>query len=117
MMGMTSSQARRSAADALMTSAGMLRRYCACGVINRCGCGLPVAASGWSVAGLQDLRDLMREHGSLHAVAALTGRSVRECNRALNALIGRTPAHALAALEGHDPDWRIRFDDDVAGWS
>lgn len=109
----TNTLARRAAGAALLTSAGIVRRYCDCGVRQSCRCGLPLASSGWSVAGLTDLRDLMREHGSLKTVARLSGRSVRECNRALNALLGRTPVHALAALEGHDPDRVIRFDDDI----
>ena len=48
---------------------------------------------------LAELRQLMREHANLETVALLTGASRRECNVALNALVGRTPAHALAALE------------------
>jgi len=79
--------------------ATIVRRFCACGARNRCRCDLPPARSGWTVEGLVELRQLMREHASLETVALLTGASRRECNVALNALVGRTPAHALAALE------------------
>jgi hypothetical protein len=79
--------------------ATIIRRFCACGTKNHCRCDLPPARSGWTVEGLVELRQLMREHASLETVALLTGASRRECNVALNALVGRTPAHALAALE------------------
>ena len=79
--------------------AAIVRKFCACGATNRCRCDLPPGRSGWTVEGLTELRQLMREHASLETVALLTGASRRECNVALNALVGRTPAHALAALE------------------
>jgi hypothetical protein len=79
--------------------AAIVRRFCDCGITNRCHCDLPPARSGWTVEALAELRQLMREHRSLETVAELTGASRRECNVALNALIGRSPAHALAALE------------------
>ncbi len=77
----------------------ILRLFCACGADNHCRCGRDKPASGWTVAALEDLRDLMREHQSLFTVAALTGRTRRECNVALDALLCRTPTHALAVLE------------------
>lgn len=81
----------------------IVRRFCACGTMIRCHCDLPPARSGWTVEGLAELRQLMREHGSLETVALITGASRRDCNVALNALIGRTPVHAFAALEAGMP--------------
>jgi len=81
----------------------IVRRFCACGAMNRCDCDLPPPRSGWTVDSLTELRQLMREHGSLETVAMITGVSRRDCNVALNALIGRTPVHALAALEAGMP--------------
>lgn len=77
----------------------VVRRFCACELERICRCGLPRTRSGWSVESLTTLRATMREHGSLETTAAVLGESRRRCNVALNALIGRTPAHALAALE------------------
>lgn len=81
----------------------IIRRFCACGAMNRCVCDLDPPRSGWTVEALAELRQLMREHGSVETVAMLTGASQRDCNLALNALIGRTPTHALAALEAKVP--------------
>ncbi len=78
---------------------GLVRRYCGCGGLNACRCGLPRPNSGWTVASLTRLRTAMRDHGSLQIAAAELGDSVQNCNIALNALLGRTPTHALAALE------------------
>lgn len=77
----------------------VVRRFCACVRANECRCGLPRPASGWTVERLTSLRALMREHGELGIVAAILGESTSQCNRALFALIDRTPVHALAALE------------------
>lgn len=77
----------------------VIRRFCECGVHNRCSCGRPPRVTGWTVAKLAELRELMRDHGSVAIAAARIDETVHECNRALNALLGRTPAHALAALE------------------
>lgn len=78
---------------------GIIRRFCSCDFVRSCSCGEPRPRSGWTAAELTDLRKLMREHGSMARVASLMSRTQRDCNRALFALIGRTPEHALAALE------------------
>lgn len=85
--------------EAFTAQPGFIRRFCSCGVNNRCSCGLPLPATGWTVAGLTEVRQAMKEHLSLSAVVEITGRSRHDCNVALFALMGRTPAHALAALE------------------
>ena len=77
----------------------IVRRYCGCGVLNRCICNLPRPASGWTIERLSELRRLKCEGLSLDDAAFELGESRQRCNIALNALIGRTPAHALAALE------------------
>ena len=84
--------------DALIASGGFLRRFCECSP-GRCACGLPQTRSGWTVESLTELRDLMALHRSVAIVARMTGWNARDCNIALNALMGRTPVHALAALE------------------
>lgn len=88
-----------STLDAFTTHPGFIRRFCSCGADNRCVCGRPRAVTGWSIGGLMEVRRIMRLHHSLAAVVVQTGRSSHDCNIALNALMGRTPAHALAALE------------------
>lgn len=56
--------------------------------------------SGWTVAGLAELRELMSSfRGDLAEVSDLIGRPRREVNQALNALLGRTPEDAFVALE------------------
>lgn len=92
---MTASLARASPARL----AGFVRRFCECGALNRCVCNRPRPASGWTVGRLSYLRELMHDHGSVGVAADVLGDSVQRCNLALNALLGRTPAHALAALE------------------
>jgi hypothetical protein len=78
---------------------GLMRRFCSCGLQNHCVCGLPRPASGWTVGRLSMLRELMREHGSMTIAAQLLGESTHNTNLALDALLGRTPTHALAVLE------------------
>lgn len=87
----------QTASPALLGS--FVRRFCSCGFVRACGCGEAQPISGWTVTGLTELRQLMREHGSLLRVAALLMRSGRDCNVALDALLGRSPTHALAVLE------------------
>lgn len=77
----------------------LVRRFCGCGADNACRCGLPRRLTGWTVESLTELRQLMHDHGSLHAAAALLGETSHECNLALDALMSRTPTHALAVLE------------------
>lgn len=88
-----------AAAHALALGPALVRRFCGCGAANDCRCGLPRPQTGWTVDGLAELRQLMREHGSLETVAYLTARTRHECNLALDALLGATPVHALARLE------------------
>lgn len=78
---------------------GLVRRYCRCDFVRRCTCGDPTPASGWTVERLARLRALMNEHGSVAIAAFLLGEPAQRCNIALNDLLGRTPAHALAVLE------------------
>ncbi len=78
---------------------GLIRRFCSCGKINICVCGLPQTNSGWTVESLTRLRLSMQEHGSVQVAAFELGETVHRCNVALNELLGRTPQHALAALE------------------
>lgn len=88
-----------STIEAFTAQPGFIRRFCSCGAVNRCACGLPRPESGWTVAGLTALRQAMKDHLCLATVSAVTGRTTHDCNVALFALMGRTPAHALAALE------------------
>lgn len=88
-----------AASHALAMGPALLRRFCRCDFVSPCGCGQEPPRSGWTVAGLTGLRDLYREHRSLTRVAALTSRRQHDCNVALDALLGRTPTHALAVLE------------------
>lgn len=90
----------------------LIQRYCACpdaptqrryGPDTPCGrCGLRQPKSGWSVEALRSIKTLMREHGSLAAVAQLTGRTAQDCNLALDTMLGRTPIHALAWFEARE---------------
>lgn len=60
----------------------------------------PMTRSGWSVLALQDLRALHHcFRGDLKETAAAMGETRARCDLALNALLGRTEAEALAALE------------------
>jgi hypothetical protein len=52
-----------------------------------------------SVEGLAELRQMARAGFGLGELAAHFGESSREVNVALNALLGRTPAAALLALD------------------
>lgn len=88
-----------AASHAIAMGPALLRRFCSCGVDNDCRCGLPRRMTGWTAGSLGELRHLMREHGSLDVVAALLGETKHECNKALDALLGATPTHALARLE------------------
>lgn len=88
-----------AATHAIAMGSALLRRFCSCGVDNDCRCGLPRRLTGWTVEGLAELRQLMREHHSLDVVASLIGETKHECNKALDALLGATPTHALARLE------------------
>tara|TARA_R110002167_G_scaffold12963_6_gene54894 strand:+ start:5971 stop:6252 length:282 start_codon:yes stop_codon:yes gene_type:complete len=86
-----------AACHALAMGPGLLRRFCSCDFT--CSCGAERPQSGWSVSGLTELRALMLEHHSLTKVSALLSRSQRDCNVALDTLLGRSPTHALAVLE------------------
>lgn len=77
----------------------LVRRFCSCDFVRVCHCGLPQTRSGWTVAALARLKREMQEHGSLQRAAETLGESRQRCNIALDALLGRTPTHALAALE------------------
>lgn len=77
----------------------VLRRFCGCPIAGGCVCGLPRPTTRWTVDRLDRLWALMKEHGSVHVAAQLLDETVHECNVALDALLGRTAAHALAALE------------------
>lgn len=88
-----------AAGHALALGPALVRRFCACDFVSPCRCGLEPPKSGWTVAALTEVRDLMREHRSLAVVASLTSRTRRDCNIALDALLGATPTHALARLE------------------
>lgn len=78
---------------------GVVRRFCACGSGLRCECELPQPRTRWTVERLAELRELMRDHGSVAIAAARLDETVNGCNLALDALMSRTPAHALAVLE------------------
>lgn len=87
---------------------GIVRRFCDHPLRERgphgwdrppCLCGLPRPVSRWTVAKLARLRQLMHEHGSVAIAARLLDERVHDCDIALAALMGRTPAHALAAIE------------------
>lgn len=88
-----------AAAHALALGGALVRRFCSCDPRGECGCGLKRTRSGWSVPALAELSLLMKQHGSVAAVALQTRRTVHDCNRALDELLGRSPTHALAVLE------------------
>lgn len=89
-----------AAAQILDNLAGALvRRYCGCGSMNRCVCGLPRPASGWTVERLEQLKALSKGGADLATAASALGETAQRCNRALDAMIGRSPTHALAFLE------------------
>lgn len=88
-----------AAVHALALGGRLIRRFCHCALEQLCRCGLQPSRSGWSVAGLIELQQLMAEHGSVATAARLLNRTLQDCNIALDRLMGRTPAHALAALE------------------
>lgn len=59
--------------------------------------------SGWTVGALVDLRDLsISFRGDLTEIAVAMGTDRLDCDIALNALIGRSPAEAFAALEARE---------------
>lgn len=97
----------------------IVRRYCACGQLNRCTCGLPRPSSGWTVGRLAELRTLRREGFSLEHAAFQVASTPQRCNIALNALVGRTPGHALAVLERQAKNGLapVKFDDEREGWA
>lgn len=60
----------------------------------------PPTRSGWTILSLKDLRALHHcFRGDLTETAAAMGETRVRCDRALNALLGRTEAEALAVLE------------------
>lgn len=92
---------------ALAMGGALLRRYCACPSAEPCSCGLKPAKSGWSVPALAQLQQLMAETRSVAVAARRMGRTVHDCNRALDVLIARTQPHALAVLEAQSArSWR-----------
>lgn len=96
-----------AASHALALGGALLRRYCSCASATDCSCGLKPAKSGWSVPALAQLQQLMIEQRSVSAAARRMGRTVQDCNRALDVLIARTPPHALAVLEAQSArKWR-----------
>lgn len=83
-----------------MTAAlSIIRRYCACDLERVCRCDLPRTLSGWTVGKLSRLRLAMQEHASLSVAASEVSETLQRANIALEALLGRTPSQALAALE------------------
>lgn len=92
--------------------AGIIRRYCSCDLERICRCDLPHTLSGWTVAKLSQLRMTMRDHGSLSIAAAEVSETRQRANVALEALLGRTPVQALAALEARAS--RERYEADKA---
>jgi hypothetical protein len=100
-------------------SGALIRRYCGCGALNRCCCGLPKPDSGWTVERLQELQALRHEGHSVSDCAFQLGQDAQRVNIAINVMMGRTPAHALAVLERQARHGVpvVRFDDSVgAGW-
>jgi Asp-tRNA(Asn)/Glu-tRNA(Gln) amidotransferase A subunit family amidase len=96
-----------AASHALAMGGALLRRFCSCNAMEPCRCGLKPSRSGWSVEALMRLRALVRELRSVSAAASRMGRTVHDCNRALDVLIARTPTHALAVLEAQSTrKWR-----------
>jgi hypothetical protein len=107
-----------SAAFERVLRAAPIARFCGCRS-GACNCGLKRPMSGWTVESLTELQNEMRLHLSLKAVVEQLGGDTQGYNIALNALLGRTPAHALAVLErmARHGVPVIQFDDDVGeGW-
>lgn len=77
----------------------IIRRFCSCELERVCRCGLPRTRTGWTVASLSRLREVHGQTHDLTLTAMMLGETRNRCNLALDHLIGRTPAHALAALE------------------
>lgn len=88
-----------AASHAIAMGPVLLRRFCSCELERVCQCGGEPSKSGWTVEGLTELKELMREHGSVQTAALLLNRTVHDCNIALDRLMSRTPVHALAVLE------------------
>lgn len=88
-----------AASHALAMGPALLRRFCSCELERACTCDAEPSLSGWSVEALTELWELMRLHGSAATAAHLMRRTLRDCNVALDALLGATPTHALARLE------------------
>ena len=91
---------------------GIIRRYCSCDLERVCGCDLVRTRSGWTVEKLIRLQQAMREHRSLRAAAAEVEETCHRANLALDAMLGKSPAHALAALEARAS--RERYEADKA---
>lgn len=91
---------------------GFIRRYCSCDLERICRCGLPSSRSGWTIDKLTRLQQAMREHGSLGPAAAEVGETRHRANVALDAMLGKSPVHALAALEARAS--RERYEADKA---
>lgn len=89
---------------------GIIRRYCRCDLERICRCDLPRTLSGWTVGKLSRLRLVMHEHGSLSTAAAEVAETLQRANIALEALLGRTPTQALAALEARASRERYEAD-------
>lgn len=89
---------------------GIIRRYCSCASLRLCTCSLPAPRSGWSIERLERLRQVMREHGSLAIAAAAVDETLQRANIALEALLGRTPEQAMAALEARASRERYETD-------
>lgn len=83
----------------ILANPGLVRRYCSCAIPATECCDLPQRHSGWTVERLAALRREMQAHGSVQKAAEALGESLQRCGIALFALLGRSPAHALAALE------------------
>lgn len=88
-----------TAAICAPTNPGIIRRYCVCELGRGCLCDLASSRSGWTIEKLARLRQSMRDHGSLSIAAAEVDETVRRANVALEALLGRSPQQAFAALE------------------
>lgn len=96
-----------AASHALALGGRLVRRYCSCEPRTPCVCGLKPTRSGWSAPALAELKLAMKQLGSVTATAHRLNRTTHDCNRALDALIARTPTHALAVLEAQSArSWR-----------
>lgn len=88
-----------AAEHALAMGGRLIRRYCSCASAEPCTCGLKPRKSGWTAKELAALQATMKQLASVSAAALKLQRTTHDCNRALDVLVGRTPAHALAVLE------------------